>query len=114
MKKKILTMQIVNKHTSQIIPNFIDTSQPLHKIEQKLNKILKNTRVDEWSGSKLIVTGENEKWDEITHDCIFVEEHEGGNTYHFGCFASSHPWRYLIRKTYKTLKGAIDYLPNFS
>ena len=114
MRKKIRTMQIVDENTSQVIPNFIETSDPLPKIESKLKKILENARVDEWTGCKKIVTEENKKWDEPTYNCIFVEETDKGNIYHFGCFSSWHPGRFIVKKTYKTLRGAIRYLPKFN
>ena len=103
-------MQIINKNTSQIIPQFIDTDKPLLEINKKLKKILKNARVDEYSDFKKIVIGTG---DEPTYNCIFVDERETGNIYHFGCFSATHPFRYLIEKSYKTLRGAIKYLPQF-
>jgi len=112
MKIKIRTMQMINKNTSQIIPHFINTDKPLLEIDKKLRKILKNARVDEYSDFKKIVTG-TAKWHESAYNCIFVDEREAGNIYHFGCFSATHPFRYLIGKSYKTLRGAIKYLPQF-
>ena len=111
MRKQIRTMQIVDKDNSIIIPHFIETNDPLHKIGKKLKKILKTARVDTETGFKIIVTSEDKRWDELTFNCIFVDERKHGNVYHFGCFAAYHPTRYIIRKTYKTFKGAMRYFP---
>lgn len=108
-------MQNVNKNTSKVISVIINTARPVEVIEKHLRKILENTKVDEWTNYKKIVTKENNRWDEPTYDCIFVDEREDfkKNIYHFGCFACGHSDRYLIRKTFKTLKGMINYLPKF-
>lgn len=114
MKVKILTMQIVGKNTTKTLPAIIDTSKPIESTKRQLKKILGNAWIDKWTGYKIMVTGKDKMWDEPTYNCIFVQENDKENfIFHFGCFASNHPCRFLIRKTYKTFNGFLNYLPQF-
>lgn len=114
MKVKFMTMQNISKTRGIIKGHVVDLERPLANLEQRFQKILEKAHVDEYSQSKKIVFGEAPNWaDELTYNCIFVIEREKGNIYEFGCFAHFHPYRARVRKTYKTFKGMVRYLPKF-
>lgn len=117
MKIRIKTLQKKRKKF-RVKVNYLDTTLPLQKQIQKLKAIIKDTSEAPDDGFKRLVLNEvpyelisGKTIGSGTYGCMFFSE--DFQEVHFGYFDAFHPSSYSTPRTYKTLRGVVNYLPKF-